>query len=135
MFSKAEFNPSNALLMQPLKEPTSPQKKRRFSNTGTKLTPSNSSLKRPNTYPHTLSTMALPLRPELLITDTSQQEQSRMLFVGMPVRQVTMFPEDSDGIATDYLWSTKSIKSSELSQKCKSTRWESINTTLTVEES
>jgi hypothetical protein len=135
MFSKTEFNPSKALLMQPLKELTSPQKKRRFSNIGTKLTPSNSSSKRPNTYLHTLSTMALPLLPEPLTTDTSQQEPSRMLFVGMPVRQVIMFPEDSDGIVTDYLWSTKSINNSELSQKLKSTKWESINTTLTVEES
>ena len=135
MFSKTEFNPSNAILMQPLKELTSQQKKRKFSNIGTKSTPSNSSSKRPKTYPHTLSMTDLPLLLELLTMDISQQELSRMWFADTPVRQVTMCPEDSDGIVTDYQLSTKSTRNLKSSQRSKSTIWESINTTLTAEES
>ena len=51
--------------------------------------------------------MDLPSPQELPIMDTLQQEPLRMLSADMQLKLATMFLEDSDGIATVYLLSTK----------------------------
>ena len=135
MFSKTEFNPSNTLLTQLPKELTFQVKRRKFWSTGMKSMLSNNSSKRQKISLHTHSMMDLLLPPELLTTVTSPQEQSRMSFADMPVKQVTMCLEDLVGIATVYLLNLKSIKNSESSQNSKFLTWESINTMLTAEES
>lgn len=135
MFSKTDFNPSKALLTQLPKELTSLQKKKKYSSIGIKLTHSNSNSKRPRTYQHIPSMMDLPSLPELLIMDISQQEPSRMWSADMLVRQVTLCPEDSDGIVTVCQLSTRSTRNLESNQRSKSMIWVSINTMPTVEES
>jgi len=77
----------------------------------------------------------LLLQQELLTTDISQQELSRMWSADMLVRQVTMYLEDSDGIAMAFQLNMRSIRSSISSQRIRSLRWELINTMLTAEES
>ena len=96
---------------------------------------SSSNSKRPKTCLHTHSMTGLLLQQELLTTDISQQELSRMWSADMLVRQVTMYLEDSDGIAMAFQLNMRSIRSSISSQRIRSLRWELINTMLTAEES
>lgn len=77
--------------------------------------------------------MVHPLPPELPITVILPQEPSRTSFVDMPHKPVTLFLEDSVGIVTVSLLSTKLIKNSKSQTRDKFSKWESPNTTKPAE--
>jgi len=63
----------------------------------------------------------------LLIMDTSLLVQSKTLFVVTLLKPVITFHEDSDGIATDFPYNMKLIKSLTSQTRNKSKKWESSN--------
>jgi len=89
--------------------------------------PSNSNSKKQKTSHPTLSMMGHLLQLVLLIMDTSLLVQSKTLFVVTLLKPVISFHEDLDGIAMDYPYNMKLIKSSTLQTRNKSKIWVSNN--------
>lgn len=114
--------------MQLLKDSLSPMRKRPFSITGIKRNASKSNCNSQKISHNTLSMMDHHLPPVLPITVTLLLEPSRMLFADMPCKLVTMFLEDSVGIATDSLSNTKLIRNSKSLIRDKSWKWVLPNT-------
>lgn len=100
-------------------------RKNSFSIIGNKISVSKSNSNWPSISHHTLSTMAHPSLPVLLTTAISPQVPSRTSSADMPRKPVITFLEDSDGIATDSLLSTKSIRNLKSPTRGKFFKWES----------
>lgn len=97
--------------------------------------PSNSNFKKPKTSLPTLSMMDHLLQLVLLIMDTLLLVQSKMLFAVMLLKLVISFQEDSDGIATDFPYNMRLIKSSISQTRNKSKIWESSNIMKNADQS